>query len=80
MLKILLLKMSACRRNFDETKCMSFLINNEKIGNKVSKNIKTGFGSKPADNEKYLKTKIKFYTGKVNTNSRINEVPKEGSQ
>ena len=76
MLKIFL----PCRRNFDETKCMSFLINNEKIGNKVSKNIKTGFGNKPADNEKYLKTKIKFYTGKVNTNSRKNEVPKEGSQ
>ena len=80
LLCIFLLKICAYIRNFDETKCMSFLIKNEKIGNKVSKNIKTEFGSKPVDNEKYLKTKIKSYTGKVNTNSQKNEIPKEESQ
>ena len=52
----------------------------KKIGNKVSKNTKIEFDSKLADNEKYLKTKIKYYTGKVNINSRKNEIPKEGSQ
>ena len=35
---------------------------------KVSNIIKKEFGTKPADNEKYLKTKIKSYNGKISTN------------
>ena len=30
-------------------------------------------------NEQYLKTKIKHYDGKINTNFNDNEVPEEGS-
>ena len=38
------------------------------IWDKVSKFIEKGFDSEPEYNEKYLKTKIKFYEGKSNTN------------
>ena len=31
-------------------------------------------------NEKYLKTKTKFYNGKINTNFQNNKIAKEGSQ
>ena len=31
-------------------------------------------------NEKYLKTKIKLYNGKINTNFHNNKIPNEGSQ
>ena len=31
-------------------------------------------------NEKYLKTKIKFYKGKINTNFHHDKIPKKGSQ
>ena len=60
--------MSANRRDFNKTKCMSFLIKDEKllekyneIWRKVSSIIKKEFGSNPVYNEKYLKTKIKVY-------------------
>ena len=57
--------MSAYRRDFDETKCVSFLIKLLEIYNeiwkKVSNIIKKEFERKRVDNEKYLKTKIKFY-------------------
>ena len=59
--------LSAYRTNFDKTKCMYFLIKDEKllekyneICKKVSNIIKKEFDSKPVYNEKYLKTKIKF--------------------
>ena len=79
-------KMSACRRNFDDTKCMTFLIKDEslekhnKIWDKVSNTTKKEFESSRVYNEKYLKTKIKFYDGKINTNSHGDKVPKERSQ
>ena len=54
------------RRDFGETKYMSFLIKDDellekynKIWKKVSNSIKKGFDSEPVYNEKYLKTKIK---------------------
>ena len=79
--------MSAYRRDFDKTKHMSFLIKDEKllekyneISKKVSNMVKKEFDSKPVYKEKYLKTKIKFYNGKMNTNFHNNEIPKEGSQ
>ena len=67
--------MSVYRRGFHETKYLSFLIKDDKfsekynkISERVSNNIKKEFDSEPAYNEKYLKTKIKSYNGKINTN------------
>ena len=51
-----------------------------KFLNKVSKFIKKGFDSEPVYNNKYLKTKIKSYEEKINTNLHNDNVPKEGSQ
>ena len=80
-------KMSASRRDFDETKCMSFFIKNDKLlekHNKIWEKIKNitnkELDSKPVYHEKYLKAKIKSYNGKINTNFRNNEIPKEDSQ
>ena len=39
-----------------------------KFEKEVSKNNKKEFDSKPVYNERYLKTKIKSYNGKINTN------------
>ena len=47
---------------------------------KVSNIIKKEFDSNPIYNEKYIKTKIKSYNGKINTNFHNNKTPKEGSQ
>ena len=49
------------------------------IWNKVSNTIKKLFDSEPLYNEKYLKTKVKSYDGKINTNFRNDKIPKEGS-
>ena len=38
------------------------------------------FYSEPVYNKKYLKAKIKSYSGKINTNFHNNKIPKEGSQ
>ena len=38
-----------------------------------------GFDSEPVYNEKYLKTKIKSYGEKINTNFHDNGVPREGT-
>ena len=83
-------ELSTCRRDFDKTKCMSFLIKDEKLfekhnemWEKVSNIIKKEFDSKPVWNEKYLKylkTKIKSYNEKINTNFQNNKISKEGSQ
>ena len=63
---IFLLKMSAYRRDFDETKYMSFLIKDDEllekyneIWGKVKNSIEKEFDSEPVHNDKYLKTKIK---------------------
>ena len=76
--------MSAYRRGFDKTECMSFLIKDEKLlekYNEIFSNIvKKEFDSEPVYNEKYLKTKIKSFNGKINTNFHNNKIPKEGSQ
>ena len=86
-LGIFLPNLRAYRRDFDKTKIMSFLIKDEKLlekyngsCKKVSNIIKKEFGSKPIYNEKYLKTKMKYYNGKVNKNFRNNKTPKESSQ
>ena len=72
LLFIMLPKMSAYRRDFDETKCISFFIKVDEllekyntILDKFSNSMKKGFYSKPVYNEKYLKTKIKSYELKI---------------
>ena len=79
--------MRAYRRDFDESKCASFLIkdnevleNYNDIWDKVKTSIKEEFDSEAVYNEKYLKAKIKSYNGKINTNFYNNKVPEEGSQ
>ena len=78
--------MSAYRRDFDETKYMYFLIKDDEllkkyeIWEKVKNSIKNEFDSKSVYNEKYVKAKIKFYNGKINTNFHDDKIPKEGSQ
>ena len=66
---------------------MSFLIEDKKllekynkIWKKVSNIIENKFGGKPVYNEKYLKTKIKSYNEKINTNFHNNKIPIAGSQ
>ena len=74
---IFLPKMSVYRRDFDKTKCMSFLITEEKLLEKYNEIwkkvniIKKEFDSNPVFNEKYIKTKIKLYNGKFNWNNGI---------
>ena len=45
------------------------------IWDKASNTIKKRFDS----DEKYLKTEIKSYKGKISTNFHIDKIPKEGS-
>ena len=50
------------------------------IWEKVKNIIKKEFDTELVYNEKYLKTKIKSYNGKINTNFYNNKIPKEGSE
>ena len=66
---------------------MHFLIKHENLLEKYNEfwkkdnNIlKKEFDSKPVNNEKYLKTKIKSCNGKISTNFWSNKISKEGSQ
>ena len=65
---------------------MSFRVNNKqllekysKIREKVEKLMRIDFQSKPvcADDDKYIKTKIKIYTGSMVTNFHNKKIPKE---
>ena len=87
LLYILLPKMSAYRKDFDETKYMSFLIKDDELLEKYNeilekaKNIvKKEFDSEPVYNKKYLKSKVKSYNRKINRNFHNNKIPKEGSE
>ena len=71
--------MSAHRRDFDKTKCMSFFIKYEnflekynKVWDKVSNSIKKSLIVNLCIIKKYLKTKIKSYKGKTNTKKALN--------
>ena len=50
------------------------------ICEKVRNSIRKEFDSEPVYNEKYLKTRIKSYNGKFNTNFYNNKIPKESYQ
>ena len=69
-----------------DNKTMSFkandnnlLKNYNKIWEKVSSLMSIKFDSEPVygDNDKYLKTKIKMYEDRVNTNFQSKKIPKE---
>ena len=75
-------------KHFDSNKTMYFKLSDNKLLKKYTKiwervsnlmNIK--FDSEPVygDNEKYIKTKIKTYRDRVNTNVQGKEVPKENA-
>ena len=64
-------------KHFDSNKTMSFkLIDNKllkkynKIWERISNSMNIKFDSEPVygDNDKYIKTKIKLYRDKINTN------------
>ena len=78
--------MTAYRKDFDETKYISFLIKDNELlqkynetWKKVSNPIKKEFYSNTVYIKSYGRTKIKFYNGKINTNFHKNEIPR-GSQ
>ena len=73
---------------FDSNKTMSFMITDKKLlknyterWEKVSNLIDIKSDSEPVngDNDKYIKTKIKIYRDKVNTNFRRKKVSKENA-
>ena len=66
---------------------MPFLIKDKKslekhneIWKKVSNIFRKEFDSEPLYHEKYLKTKLKSYNGKINANFHNNKISKESSQ
>ena len=78
---IFLPKMSAYRKDFDESKYMSFLIKDDEllekcneVWEKVKNRLREEFDSEPVYNEKYLKAKIKSYNEKINTNFHDNKI------
>ena len=83
---IFLQKMSAYKKGFDDTKYISFLIKDDELFKKfndwknANNTIDKEFDIDLAYNWKYLKTKIKSYNGKINTNFHNNKIPKKGSQ
>ena len=75
-------------KHFDSNKTMSFKINDNKllkkynkIWEKISNLLGTRFDSQPVygDGDKYIKTKIKMYGDRVNTNFQGKKVPKENA-
>ena len=73
---------------FNSKKAMSFKVNDEEllkkhteILEKISRLMNKEFDSEPVyiDNNKFIKTKIKSYGDKVNTNSRSKKIPKENA-
>ena len=75
-------------KHFDSNKTMSFRVSDNKllkkytkIWEKVSNLMNIKFDSEPVygDNDKYIKTKIKLYGDKVNTNFQCKKMPKENA-
>ena len=73
-------------KNFDSNKTMSFKVDGNKLLRKcnriweiISNLLNIEFDSELVygDNDKYIKTKIKMYEDRVNTNFQGKEVPKE---
>ena len=75
-------------KNFDSNKTMSFKISDNKllkkynkIWERISNLMNIEFDSEPVyvDNDIYIKTKIKMFEDRVNTNFQGKKVPKENS-
>ena len=73
-------------KNFDSNKTMSLRVDDNKLLKKydkiwemISDLLNLEFDSEPVygDSDKYIKTKIKMYEDKVNTNFQGKDVPKE---
>ena len=73
-------------KNFDSNKTMSFKVDDNKLLRKynriweiISNLLNIEFHSEPiyGDNNKYIKTKIKMYEDRMNTNFPGKKVPKE---
>ena len=81
-------QMTDYARKFSENMTMSFKANNKqllknynKIWEKIEKLMRIDFESKSlyADDDKYIKTKIKVYAGSMSTNFHNKKMPKEKS-
>ena len=79
-------QMTGYVRYFDSSKTMSFKVNNNKllkkyteIWGKIRGLIGKNFDSEPVWVDKNIKTKIKLYLDRVNTNFQGKEVPKENA-
>ena len=75
-------------KHFDSNKTMSFKVSDNKLLKKHTKiwervsnlmNIKFDGESIYGDNDKYIKTKIKLYGDKTNTNFQGEKIPKENA-
>ena len=88
LLCILLPQMIGYVKHFDSNKTMSFKVSDnkllkkyKKIWEKVGNLLTIEFDSEPVygDVDKYIKTKIKMYGDKVNTNFQGQKLPKENA-
>ena len=82
---VFLTKMTAYRKDFNETRFISFLTKDSELLKKyneiwenVTNIIYKEFDGNPVYNEKYIRTKIKSYNGKINTNFPDNNPPNIG--
>ena len=75
-------------KHFDSNKAISFKVIDKKLLKKHTKiwervssltNIKFDSESVYGDNDKYIKTKIKSYEDKINTNFQSKKIPKENA-
>ena len=85
---IILPQMIGYVKHFDSNKKMSFKVNDNKLLKKynkiweqISSLMNIEFDSEPVygDGDKYIKTKIKMYGDRVNTNLQGTKVPKENA-
>ena len=77
--------MNACAKYFDKNnKYMNLLVSDKESLKKYSRRwnaikslIKKEFNSEPVYNDQYIKTKIKIYNNRVDTNFQHNKIPKD---
>ena len=83
---VFLSKVTAYRKDFDQTKYVSFLIKDDKLlekYNEIWDNFSYTIGKEFDSNlvyNKNLRAKIKSYNGKINTNFHNKKIPKEDCQ
>ena len=68
-------------KGFDDNKCMSLLVHDDEVLKKYNKiwdkisNLLKRVNSETVYNDKYIKTKIKIYNYRINTNYQGNKIP-----